>query len=249
MANTRTDPRNQGLKLNAVVVDLDRDKAAINRYITIQALHDSYKVTFEKAGFIVKAFSFGTISGLKNLDIDMTLYGRLKKEYQWKVQSRVTDHLNRPGVGWAEYVGFINRLGERTRQLQHAMEELRKEVMQHNAREGDLAAKWGRAYSVVKAGADTGVAWISVFTPGAGSAIATGYTAATEAINVISDPRKADVLAFKGTGTGIVFAVAQERSKRILTEHGQRVLLGGPGAVIATLFAGMDLKDNLKAFD
>lgn len=248
MSNTRTNSSNP-TKLNTVVIDVGRDKAIIARYITIQALHDSYKVTFEEAGFIVKAFSFGTIKGLKNLDVDMVLYTRLHKEYKWKALANVTDFLNRPGVGWAQYVGFINRMADRSRQLQLAMDELRKEVMEHNTREGDLAGSWGKAYSWVKAGADTGIAWMGVWAPGAGSLVSGGYSVITESINIISDPRKADALAFKGTGTGLVFAVANNKSKRILTDRGQKVLLGGPNAIISTLFAGFELKENLKTFD
>ena len=241
--------RNAPPPLQAAVIDVNKDRSVLRSYVTALALHDSYRVTFEKAGIIVRTFSLGQVSGIKNLELDMVLFRRLQTDYRVKVMSAVTDFLNRPRTGWAEYVGYISRIAERTRHLQLAMDELRAEVMRHNQKEADLAAAWGRFYSKVKFGADLAVTGIASRVGPGGSAISLGYAFITEGIAVISDPKSANLLAFKGTGTELVFIVAEKKSERILTEYGKKVLLGGPAAIVSTLFAWGDLKENLKAFE
>ena len=244
-----TATRSQTPKLQATVVDAARDRTVLRSYVTALALKDSYSVSFEKAGIIVRTFSLGQIKGIKNLELDMVLFKRLQGDYRLQVMSAVTDFLNRPGTGWAEYVAYINKIAERTRQLQLAMDELRAEVMKHNQKEIDLAGAWGRFYSKVKFGADVAVGGLSVATGGAGGTIGRVYTFATEAIAIVGDPKKADIFAFKGTGANLVFLAAEKKSERVLTELGNKVLIGGPAMIVTTLFAWNDYKDNTKMFE
>lgn len=227
--------------------DIAPDRAAIQKYITIQALHDSYQVTFEKAGFIVKLFSLGQATGLKGIDIDMELYNRLKIEYAGIIRTRVHEMLSQPRIGWAAYVQYVAALANKTRQLQLAMEELRNHVMRHNQGQEAIAQEWGRGYAKLKFAADLTVAGLSFFTPFAGSAAAYHYTKTTELIALVGDPKSADIMAFKGTGTGLVFLVAQGTAEVTgKTAFGKGA--SGAGAIVSMIFAGLDLKANLEKF-
>lgn len=240
-------------KLTVGVFDLDTHVKVIRKYIVVASLHNSYVIKLEDPGWFLKVFSAGTIQGIKDLDIDMNAYNYSVAQKKKYVNQRLNEIFSKQDKSaiFESYSSFIKQLNSETRLLLQRMEERRKEVMNHNAAEAATASKWGKAYTAIKLGADVGIMVlgkpVDAVIPGAGMAIAYGYTLTTEVAGAAA-AGNADIWAFKGSMSApwlMAWGEARPALKSI-TVRGR--MIEGPMAVEG-IMALVDAYGNWKQFD
>lgn len=243
--------------LKVAYIDAQSHKRIINKYIVTRSLYESYQVKFEDAPTLVKVFSFGTLTGTKELEIDSAVYERKKRVNRQQVGQKLNGVFSaglRCMPGYQEYIKSLQR---QTRVYLKLMNARTREILEHNNRQADIAGAFGKGYSAVKAGADFGVSALAssnAIGP-VGQGIGYLYGVSTETISAVSDADKANVWSFKGTISAPYVMAANSIAKQALKNGAKgKVVLAATGTKrflksLNLFLICNDLKNNWKSFN
>lgn len=196
---TMTNRNNNKKQVKIAEIDVDLIRGIVRDYAGAEAMKMAYSETFKSAGLFLRITSLGSVTGLKDYNVDMKIYARHKEEVIAVCKNKINDIFSNGKASITILNNYLNQLRQRSAKLKREMQQLKDEVLRHNATQADVAETWKRGYVLTKFAADTTITVASNFTGPAGSGISYLYGLSTEVATVMARPDEADVWSFKGS--------------------------------------------------
>lgn len=235
------------VKIAEINTDLIRD--VVRDYANTEAMKRAYSETFEPAGLFLRVTSLGQVSGLKSYNVDMNLYKRHKEEVLAICKNRISDIFTNGKASVKILNAYLNQLRQHSVKLKREMQQLKDEVLRHNATQADVAQNWKNGYAVTKFAADSVITVVSMATSKTPLApvtmsISYMYGRSAELATVLAAPEEADIWSFKGSLTSPKLMAWDHAAASAFT--GKMAFLSNTSAIVGTIFSVHELRQNLK---